>query len=89
MEQSFIVPVAGDFAATESLPEQGAGVPVRGPVVRNSLFSSPSASMPGFSSSYIYLIARPFEPMYFSAKSIRSGSVEAFLSVKFTLNILF
>ena len=44
MEQSFIVPVAGDFAATESLPEQGAGVPVRGPVVRNSLFSSPSAS---------------------------------------------
>ena len=38
MEQSFIVPVAGDFAATESLPEQGAGVPVRGPVVRNSLY---------------------------------------------------
>ena len=28
MEQSFIVPVAGDFAATESLPEQGAGVPM-------------------------------------------------------------
>ena len=84
-----MVPVAGDLAATESLPEHGTGVPVSGPVVRNSLFSAPRASIPGFNSSYIYLIASPFEPMYFSAKSIRSGSVEDFLALRSILSTLF
>ena len=83
------MPVAGDFAATDSLPEHGTGVPVSGPVVRNSLFFSPRASIPGSSSSYIYLMARPFEPMYFLAKSILRGSVEAVFSFKFILSTLF
>ena len=53
IEQSFMVPVAGDLAATDSLPEHGIGVAVIGPVVKYRLFSGPSGSIPGFMSSYM------------------------------------
>ncbi|MPN04232.1 hypothetical protein SDC9_151468 [bioreactor metagenome] len=89
MEQSQIVPVAGDFAAIDSLPEQGILVPVKGVVIKISLLSSDRGSIPGFNSSYKYLMTSPFEPIYFFAQSICSGSACTIPALKLILNKLF
>jgi hypothetical protein len=66
------IPVWGDFADTLNLQAVGNMVPTRGPVANINLFSGPSGSVPGPTSSWRVLELKPLPPrncMAFSRSS--------------------
>ena len=61
--ESNIVPVRGDFETMTCLPERGARVPVRGPVVKIRIFSGDSGSIFGKIISEYSFTPRPLPPI--------------------------
>src|SRR4030042_6601558 len=78
----------GELAATTALPVFGAGMPAIGPRATMNLFSGPSGSMPGFSSSQRILRAKPRPPTHFFANSSLNGSFLKVFVVRLILRIL-